>query len=44
MKNLIVVTMLALSTAAFAETTTVVTPDGDIIVCTDNGDGVIVCL
>lgn len=36
--------MLSMITIAWADTTTVVTPDGDIIICTDNGDGVIVCL
>ena len=44
MKNLIVATMLALSTATFAETTTVVTPEGDIIICTVSESGVVVCL
>ena len=44
MRNLILATMLALSTVAVAETTTILTPEGDIIICTVSESGVVVCL
>lgn len=44
MKNMIITVLLSLSTIAIAETTTVLTPEGDIIVCTVNENGVIICL
>ena len=40
----IFLTVFFLSLLAFAETTTILTPEGDIIVCTVSESGVVVCL
>ena len=44
MKKLLTIILLTLATLVAAETTTVVTPEGDIIICTVSESGVVVCL
>ena len=44
MKTILIITLLTLSSLIVAETTTILTPEGDIIICTVSESGVVVCL
>ena len=42
--RLLLISLLLITATVFAETTTILTPEGDIIVCTVSESGVVVCL